>query len=267
MAESHIGLTHSTDPSDYRPLTGRVACVTGSSRGIGQTIAHLLGQRGADVAVTYSSNAALADEIVAHLQESHKIKAKAYQCDVADYAQATTLMEQIKVDFGGVDFLINNAGITRDRSFRKMTPEDWHRVIDVNLTGVFNCCHAALLSGALRLAPTSRIIGIGSIIGREGNFGQSNYAASKSGLFGLTKTLAREFARNGVTVNSVAPGFIETDMLEGVPEDVRKKLIDNIPLGRFGTPREIAHAVAYLCSEPAGWITGAVLDINGGQYM
>jgi 3-oxoacyl-(acyl-carrier-protein) reductase len=245
-------------------LKGRVAVITGGSRGIGRAIALALAEDGADVAINYQRNEALAKEVAQAIQNRGRV-AEIYQADVSDPAQVLRMRDAVLTRFERVEILVNNAGINRDKSFVKMDSETWGAVISVNLNGVFYCTKAFLEGMVAR--GYGRIINISSIVGQMGNFGQSNYAAAKSGLFGLTKTLARELSGKGITVNAVSPGFIETEMVAGIPDNVKEKILAQIPLGRFGKPEEVANAVVFLASEETGYITGQVLSVNGGMYM
>ncbi len=251
-------------PSTSRRLENRVAVVTGAGRGIGHAIALRLAAEGARVAAVSRSeaNAArTADEINAASPGA----ARAYAVDVGLHGDVAAVGKQILADFERVDILVNNAGVTRDGLALRMTEEDWDVVLDTNLKGAFNFIQA-FQRGMLRQRG-GRIINIASVSGLTGNAGQANYSASKAGLLGLTKALAREFAGRGVTVNAVAPGFITTDMTGALPEDVKKTVLTNVPLGRFGTPEEIGAAVAFLAGPEAGYITGQVLTVDGGMVM
>ncbi len=245
-------------------LKGRVTVVTGASRGIGRATALALAEEGADVAINFQRNEALAKEVAQAIERIGR-GAETFQADVSDLEQVLRMRDAVLQRFERVDILVNNAGINRDRSFAKMDAESWRSVIDVNLNSVFNCTKAFLEGMATR--GYGRIINISSIIGQMGNFGQSNYAAAKAGLFGFTKTLAREVAGKGVTVNAVAPGFIETEMVNALPKDVQERLLAQIPIRRFGKPEEVAKAVIFLASEDTSYITGHVLNVNGGMYM
>jgi len=237
---------------------GRKAVVTGSARGIGKAIAGALVSCGAEVAVVD-----LEEEKAR--ETASELGARAYACDVSSFENAREVGGRILSDFGHVDFLVNNAGIVRDRLFLKMDPSDWNRVISVNLTGAFNFTKA--LAPSMLKRRTGRIVNIASVIGLMGNAGQANYAASKAGLIGFTKALAKEFAGRGVTVNAVAPGFIETAMTETLGEEVRKRMIELIPLKRFGTVEDVANVVLFLLSDSAGYITGQVINCDGGMVM
>ena len=245
------------------------ALITGASRGIGAAIALRLAADGADIAINYvevddRDNAAEADAVAEQVRDLG-CEAICVEADVTDREAVADMVEYVKERLGPVDILVNNAGITLDRTMRKLPPEDWDRVLAVNLTGAFNCARAAVEDMTER--GWGRIISVSSVVALAGNFGQTNYAASKAGLLGLTKSLAREVARKGVTVNAVAPGFIETEMTRAIPEDVVERIIEGIPIGAMGLPEDVAHAVAFLASDEARYITGHVLSVNGGMYM
>jgi acetoacetyl-CoA reductase len=244
-------------------LKGKVAVVTGGSKGIGASISKELAKNGVKVVVNYNSNKESAEEIVKQI-EADGGAAVAIGADVSYSEQAKRLIEETKEAFGQLDILVNNAGITRDRTFKKLGEEDWRKVIDVNLNSVYNTTSAALTY--LLESEGGRVINISSIIGQAGGFGQTNYAAAKAGLLGFTKSLALELARTGVTVNSICPGFIETEMVMAMPENVREQVISKIPARRLGHAEEIARGVLYLCQDGA-YITGQELSINGGLYM
>jgi len=245
-------------------LQGKVALVSGSSRGIGRAIALELARAGCDVAVNYVSNRQAAEEVVERIREAGR-KSHSYLADVSKLGECDAMVDSVEKDLGTVQILVNNAGITRDRSFSKMTPEEWHEVIRVNLDGPYNLTKR-LLPGMLE-ARWGRIINVASIVGQVGNFGQANYAATKGGLIALTKTLAREVALKGVTVNAVAPGFIETDMTSKVPEAGLDAVRNMTPVGRLGTAEEVAFAVCFLADPRAAYITGEILNVNGGMFM
>ncbi len=245
-------------------LEGKVALVTGGSRGIGRAVALEMGKRGAAVAVNYHNNAAAAEEVVRAI-EAGGGKARALQADVSDFAQAEKLVKATIEAFGDLHILVNNAGTTRDMVIMMMPEDDWDSVIRTNLKSAYNCSkHAVKYMMRKR---TGRIINMASVAGIAGNAGQTNYSASKAGLIGLTKALAREVAARNVTVNAVAPGFIPTDLTEIVPEDIKKASIDTIPLKRWGTVEEVAYAVCFLASDEAEYITGHVLSVDGGMVM
>ncbi|WP_299236031.1 beta-ketoacyl-ACP reductase [Natronomonas sp.] len=243
-------------------LDGKTCLVTGGSRGIGRAIAAELGRHGANVAVNYRSSAAAAEAVAETIAESGG-DAVAVRADVADYEQVESMRETVRDRFGGLDVLINNAGVTADKKFENMTRDDWDRVVDVNLGGTFNCTHCFFED--IRSADDGRLINISSVVGQQGNYGQANYATTKSGLFGFTRTLALELAESGSTANCVAPGFVDTGMLEVVPGRVKEKILRRIPLGRFATPEDVAGLVRFVASDDAGYMTGQVLGVNGGM--
>jgi acetoacetyl-CoA reductase len=245
-------------------LNAAVAVVTGASRGIGRAIAEELGQGGARVIVNYSRSKEPAEDLVQKLKEHGSRQAVAIQADVSDATQAARLIEETIQHFGRIDILVNNAGINLDRTMKKMTVEDWNTVIQVDLNSFFYTVKAALPYFTEQKSGT--IINISSFVGQMGNFGQANYAAAKSGIIGFTKTAALELARSHVTVNAICPGFIETEMYEVIPEKVKEAILQRIPLGRVGTPQEVARAVRYLIVD-GEYITGQTLNINGGIYM
>lgn len=243
-------------------LTGQVAIVTGGSRGIGAAIAKKLASLGADVAVVYAGNEALAEQVCGECRTQYGVRARAYRCDVSDFQAAKETVNQIKADFGTVNILVNNAGVTRDGLLAMMKEQDFDAVLNTNLKGAFNmirhCCGIFLRSRG------GRIVNVSSVSGMIGNAGQANYSASKAGIIGLTKSTAKELASRGVTCNAVAPGFIATDMTKNLALD-EEKITAAIPLGRLGQPEEVAEAVAFLVS--AGYITGEVLRVDGGIAM
>lgn len=242
----------------------KVAVVTGGMGGLGTEMCKALAKSGYQVATTYSGNEAKKDAFLKQSEEEG-FKFKAYKCDVSNFDSCRDAFAKIKEDLGCVDVLVNNAGITRDGTFRKMALEDWKAVIDTNLHSMFNVTKQ-VLDGMLEKG-FGRIINISSINGQKGQLGQTNYSAAKSGVHGFTMALAQEVARKGVTVNTIAPGYIATDMVMAVPEDVRAKIISGIPVGRLGKPEEIAELVRYLASDLSGFMTGAEIAINGGQHM
>jgi acetoacetyl-CoA reductase len=237
----------------------RVAVVTGGTRGIGRAISVGLKEAGYKVAANYAGN----DEAAKQFQSETGISV--YKFDVGDYAQCDAAVKKITADLGPIDVLVNNAGITRDGVMQKMTPEQWSQVIQTNLTSAFNM--SRLVIESMRSRGFGRIINISSLNGLAGQFGQTNYAAAKAGLIGFSKSLAQENASKGVTVNVIAPGYIDTEMVRAVPEDVLKKIVAKIPVGRLGKAEEIARAVLFCAADENGFITGATLNINGGQYM
>ena len=277
-------------------LEGKVALVTGGSRGIGKAIALRLAEEGADVAIIYQHTREQAEKVsrlidqMGTIEDLSKLSIKIDQMDsrehakevsnlirsmgrhscivqgnVSDIEQVNKMNDEVVKQFGKIDILVNNAGIVRDKSFVKMTPQMWNEVLSVNLNGTFYCTKAVIEGMVER--KYGRIVNISSVIGRMGNFGQANYAASKAGMVGLTQTLAKEFASKGITVNAIAPGFIETDMAKSVPEETMRKVLEKIPLGRLGKPDEVAGMVAYLVSDEGNYITGQVIDLNGGLYI
>jgi acetoacetyl-CoA reductase len=237
----------------------RVAIVTGGTRGIGEAISIALREMGMQVAANYAGNEERAREF------SDRTKIAAYKWDVSDFDACQEGIRRVEAELGPVDVLVNNAGITRDTTIRKMSHQQWQEVIDTNLGGCFNMAKAVF--DGMTSRKYGRIVNIGSINGQAGQYGQVNYAAAKSGIHGFTKALAQEGARFGVTVNAIAPGYIDTDMVAAVPEDVLAKIVARIPVGRLGKADEIARGVAFLCDENAGFITGSTLSINGGQHM
>ncbi|MDH5520861.1 MAG: beta-ketoacyl-ACP reductase [Acidimicrobiia bacterium] len=244
-------------------LDGKVALVTGGTRGIGAAISEALAAEGAQVVAGCTSK----DKAAAFYEAAD---AKGLAIDVAEGnvgvpEDCERVVNEAVETFGRLDILVNNAGITVDRTVRKMTVEDWHAVLRVNLSGTFYMCKSAL--EYLVASGAGRIINISSVIGETGNFGQANYAASKSGQFGLTKSLALEYASKGVTVNAITPGFIDTEMMQAIPEAIREQIVAKIPVGRFGRPEEIARAVKFLAEDDAGYITGSILSVNGGLEM
>jgi len=245
-------------------LKGRTALVTGGSRGIGRAIALALAEEGADVAVNYVSSESAARDVVESITKMGR-KAMLAQADVADYPDTLRLAHMVLAEFGHLDILVNNAGINSDTTFVKMDHASWRKVLAINLDGVFNC--TKVFVDQMLKQNYGRVVNITSVIGQIGNFGQANYAASKAGVAAFTKSLAKELASKGITVNAVAPGFVETEMVEAIPERVRQKLLDQIPLRRFGRIEEVARTVVFIVSSDGDYITGAELSINGGLLM
>jgi 3-oxoacyl-[acyl-carrier protein] reductase len=249
-------------PEDYQRAKGQVALVTGASRGIGRAIAFALATEGARLVINYAKSSTAADEVVAEIVAGGG-EAIALQADVSKSEDVDKLIENTRTQFGQIDILVNNAGITRDTLMLRMKLEDWQAVIDLNLTGVFLCTKA--VSKGMLKQKSGRIINIASVSGLMGNAGQANYSAAKAGVIGLTKTLAKEFATRGITVNAVAPGFIETDMTHDLKA---AEILKFIPLGRYGQPEEIAGMVRFLATDPAAaYITGQVFNVDGGMVM
>lgn len=245
-------------------LTGKIAIVTGGSRGIGKAVCLRLALMGATVVVNYVSRPDAAQETVAAIREAGGTAA-AYQFNVADAEQVQAAVKKIQADFGRIDILVNNAGITRDGLVAMMKEEAWDEVIDTNLKGAFNCIKA--VSRPMMKQRWGRIVSIASVIGFAGNAGQANYAAAKAGMVGLTRSVARELASRGVTVNGVAPGYIETDMTRELSGEVTEKIKAEIPMNSLGSVDDVAAAVAYLVSEEARYVTGQFIHVNGGMFM
>ncbi len=237
----------------------RVALVTGGTRGIGEAISLVLKDSGYDVAATYAGNDEAANKF------SDETGIKVYKFDVGDFDACQTAVEMIESEIGAVEVLVNNAGITRDGTMHRMSYEQWNAVIQTNLTSCFNMSRAVI--DGMRERSFGRIVNIGSINGQAGQYGQVNYAAAKSGIHGFTKALAQEGAGKGITVNAIAPGYIATEMVRAVPENVLEKIVAGIPVGRLGEASEIARGVKFLVADDAGFITGSTLSINGGQHM
>lgn len=245
-------------------MEGKVAVVTGASRGIGKAIAINLASEGATVVINYNGSKERAEE-VKNIIEAAGGRAVVRQCNVADFDACKEFIETVIKEYGRIDILVNNAGITKDGLLMKMSEEDFDQVLDTNLKGAFHTIRFALRQ--MIRQRSGRIVNMASVVGVSGNAGQANYAASKAGIIGLTKTAAREVASRGITVNAIAPGFIETDMTEVLPEKVKEASISQIPLGKFGKAEDVADAVAFLASDKAAYITGQVLHVDGGMVM
>lgn len=245
-------------------LNGKVAVVTGASRGIGRAVAKKLASLGAEVVINYNGSKERAEEVLREI-EAEGGKASICQCNVSDFAACEAFLKDVISEHGSLDILVNNAGITRDDLLMKMTEEEYDAVLDTNLKGTFNCIRFA--ARQMLKQRSGRIINMASVSGVLGNAGQANYSASKAGIIGLTKSAARELASRGITVNAVAPGFVNTEMTEVLSEKVKEGAVSQIPLGKFGEPEDIAEAVAFLASEGARYITGQVLNVDGGMAM
>ncbi|MES1039144.1 MULTISPECIES: 3-oxoacyl-[acyl-carrier-protein] reductase [Peribacillus] len=245
-------------------LEGKKALVTGASRGIGREVALELARQGADVAINYSGSEAKANEVVDEIKALGR-KAFSIQCDVANSESVTSMIKEVIEQFDRVDILVNNAGITRDNLLMRMKEDEWDSVINTNLKGVFLCTKA--VTRQMMKQRSGRIINMASIVGVSGNAGQANYVAAKAGVIGLTKTTAKELASRGITVNAIAPGFISTDMTGELPEEVQKAMLDQIPLARFGDPKDIAAVASFLASDASKYMTGQTLHVDGGMVM
>ncbi len=245
-------------------LDGKTALVTGASRGIGRAIALCLAAEGARVAINYAGNVKAAEEVKASVEAAGGT-AILCQADIADSAAVETMVADVVKEFGAIDILVNNAGITRDTLLMRMKDEDFAKVLDTNLKGVFYCTKA--VSKLMMKKRSGRIINMASVVGLVGNAGQTNYAAAKAGVIGFSKSAAKELASRGITVNVVAPGFIGTDMTAGLPESVKEKMLTDIPLSRMGEPEDVANAVLFLASDQASYITGQVVNVDGGMVM
>lgn len=245
-------------------LKGRTALVTGASRGIGRAIAVALAEEGADVAVNYMASEAAAQDVAQHISKMGR-RAILARADVSDYPDTFRMAQNVLAEFGRLDILVNNAGVTSDKTFVKMDHASWRKVLAINLDGVFNC--TKVFVDQMLAQNYGRVVNITSVIGQIGNFGQANYAASKAGVAAFTKSLAKELAGKGVTVNAVAPGFVETEMVADIPERVRLRLLEQIPLKRFASADEVARAVVYIVSPDGDYVTGAEFPINGGLLM
>lgn len=244
-------------------LEGKVALVTGAAQGIGKSVALALAKQGATMVIS-DVNLEKAEAAAGEMREAGK-RALAVACNVGSADEVNVLFDRVIQEYGQIDIVVNNAGITRDNILMRMKDEEWDQVININLKGVFLCCRAAIKLMAKRR--TGRIINIASIVGAMGNAGQINYSASKAGVIGMTKTIAKEYAGRNITCNAVAPGFIDTAMTQALPEDVKNLMLSQIPLSRFGQAEDVANAVVFLASDEAGYITGQVLHVNGGMYM
>jgi 3-oxoacyl-[acyl-carrier protein] reductase len=245
-------------------LKDKAAIVTGSSLGIGSAAALYLAECGADVAVNYRKHDKEANELAAKIEKMGR-RSLAVKCDVSSFEQAEKMVEEVVAEFGGLDILVNNAGINRDGVIWKMTEEMWDSVLDTDLKGYFNFIRA--VSPHFRERKSGRIINVTSINGLRGKFGQANYSAAKAGIIGLTKAVARELGKYSINVNAVAPGMILTDMMSGLPEDIKQKAVDETVLGRLGVPQEVASVIGFLCADESRHITGEVIKIDGGQYI
>ncbi|MFC7392519.1 3-oxoacyl-[acyl-carrier-protein] reductase [Scopulibacillus cellulosilyticus] len=245
-------------------LEGKAALVTGASRGIGRAVALELARLGANVAVNYAGSVESANEVVKEIQDLGR-EAASFQCDISDANAVQDMMKSVVSTFGRIDILINNAGITKDNLLMRMKEEEWDAVINTNLKGIFNTTKA--VSRQMMKQRSGRIINMASVVGVVGNAGQANYVSAKAGVIGLTKTAARELASRNITVNAVAPGFITTDMTKVLSEDVKEQMLSQIPLGRMGTPEDVASVVAFLASDASAYMTGQVLKVDGGMVM
>ena len=244
---------------------GKTALVTGASRGIGRAIAVALGRGGARVALNFAGNQAAAEEALRLTREAGAAEARLFQFDVADAAACTKAVDEVVATMGGLHVLVNNAGVALDQLVMRLKDEDWQRQIDVNLSGTFHLVRAA--ARPMMKAKGGAIVNLTSVVGEMGNAGQAAYAATKAGIVGLTKAVARELASRNVRVNAVSPGYIDTDMTSALPEAAKQKMAEMIPLGRLGSAEDVAAAVAWLCSDQASYVTGEVLRVNGGMYM
>jgi 3-oxoacyl-[acyl-carrier protein] reductase len=245
-------------------LEGRTCLITGASRGIGRGIAEELAEQGVNVAVNYRSSEAEAQAVVDAIEDDGG-DAIACQADVTDFEAVEAMRERIHDAYGPIDILVNNAGINLDTSFSRMTQDEWRKVIDVNLNGMFNC--TKVFFGDIRTSDQGRLINVSSIVGKQGNFGQANYATAKSGMFGFTRTLALELAPTGSTANCIAPGFTRTDMLSEVSDELQERILAEIPLGRFAEVKDITGLVRFLASEESSYISGEVIDVNGAMDL
>ncbi len=264
MEKESVDETLEERKDDFYGLKDKKALVTGASRGIGRAVALTLASQGADVAMNYHTSDEEASQ-AARTVEMAGEESWVYPADVSDHKDVRSMRDHLEEHFGDVDILVNNAGINIDKFFTKMEKSDWDKVLSVNLKGVFNCTKAFI--DQIKDSDQGRIVNISSVVGQTGNVGQVNYATSKAGVIGFSKSLARETVRDEVTVNVVTPGFISTDMVQNIPEDVQENIKKEIPMGRFGDPKEIADTVAFLASSKASYITGSVINVNGGYYI
>jgi 3-oxoacyl-(acyl-carrier-protein) reductase len=258
-------ITTNNHNHEIKELKGKVCLVTGGSRGIGRAIVTAMANAGSDVAFTYATSKEAAEALASSIVAEKGVRCRGYQANVASSEEMQGVIQQVIQEFGPITILVNNAGITRDKSFLKMTKSMWDEVMRVNLDGVFYTTQ--LVAQDMVGAGWGRIVNISSIVGQTGNFGQANYAATKGAIISFTESLARELARKGITVNAVAPGFVETDMVSGMPEAAVDQVKAMTPMGRLGKPEEIAEAVVFLASPRASYVTGQVLGVNGGMYM
>ena len=245
-------------------LKGKVALVTGGSRGIGREIAIGFSKLGADIAITYNSNSTKAQELTEELIKNG-VKAVAVKGDVSVEEDVNSIVNLVEKELGGIDILVNNAGITKDNLLIRMSPNDWDEVMNVNLKGVFLCTKA--VTRGMMKKKYGKIINISSVVGITGNPGQGNYSASKAGIIGFTKSMAKELASRGIRVNAIAPGFIQTEMTDILKDDIKKSMLNSIPLNHFGTPKDISHVVNFLASEESDYITGEVIKVDGGMEI
>lgn len=245
-------------------LGGKTALVTGASRGIGKAIAVALAEQGAQVAINYAGNTVAAEEVKAQIEAAGG-KAILVQADVADPAQVAAMVDKVVAEFGTIDILVNNAGITKDGLLMRMSDEQWDAVLNTNLKSVYSCTKA--VTKIMMKKRYGRIVNMSSVVGLMGNAGQANYAAAKAGIIGFSKSVAKELASRGITVNMIAPGCIGTDMTAALPDKVKEAMLANIPLGRVGTPEDVANAVLFLVSDQAAYITGQIINVDGGMVM
>lgn len=245
-------------------LKDKNALVTGGSRGIGRAIALELAREGANVAITYISNSNRAEEVIDEI-EAYGVKGIAIKADVSNEEEVNSMIEIVNSEIGGIDILVNNAGITKDNLLIRMKSEDWDDVINTNLKGVY-LCTKAVVRGMMKKR-YGKVVNIASVVGISGNAGQGNYSASKAGIIGFTKSIAKELGSRGININGVAPGFVETDMTNVLNDKIKEEMLNQIPLKRFAKPEDIANVVAYLCSEKANYITGQIINVDGGMLM